>query len=108
MTTTPKPEISADAKHEIRSTADVIRKHKEYIWPSVTNFYQTPLVADRASMQSIGDLDGRKYLDFFGGILTVSVGHANPKVTGPIKSQVDKCKHTSTFYPNEAIVNLAE
>ncbi len=38
MTTTPKPEINADAKPEIRSCADVIRKHKEYIWPSVTNY----------------------------------------------------------------------
>src|SRR6202167_3472296 len=108
MTTTPKPEISADAKPEIRSSADVIRKHKEYIWPSVTNYYQTPLVADRGSMQYIWDLDGRKYLDFFGGILTISVGHANPKVTGPINAQVQKLQHTSTLYPNEQIVALAE
>jgi len=120
MTTTPKPEAHLDpkatvdakppteAKPEIRSTADVVRKHKEYIWPSVTNYYQQPLVADRGSMQYVWDLDGRKYLDFFGGILTVSVGHANPKVTGPIKAQVDKLQHTSTLYPNEQIVALAE
>ena len=114
MTTTPKPEshvdpkAHVDPKPEIRSSADVIRKHKEYIWPSVTNFYQQPLVADRGSMQHVWDLDGRKYLDFFGGILTVSVGHANPKVTGPIKAQVDKLQHTSTLYPNEQIVALAE
>src|ERR1700722_18423528 len=108
MTTTPKPDLQADAKPEIRSSADVIRKHKEYIWPSVSNYYQTPLVADRGSMQYVWDLDGRKYLDFFGGILTVSVGHANPKVTGPIKAQVDKLQHTSTLYPNEQIVALAE
>jgi 4-aminobutyrate aminotransferase-like enzyme len=114
MTTTPKPETHidpkahVDPKPEIRSSADVIRKHKEYIWPSVTNYYQQPLVTDRGSMQYIWDLDGRKYLDFFGGILTVSVGHANPKVTGPIKAQVDKLQHTSTLYPNEQIVALAE
>jgi 4-aminobutyrate aminotransferase-like enzyme len=108
MTTTPRPELKPDAKPEIRSTADVIRKHKEYIWPSVTNYYQQPLVADRGSMQYVWDLDGRKYLDFFGGILTISVGHANPKVTGPIKAQVDKLQHTSTLYPNEQIVALAE
>jgi 4-aminobutyrate aminotransferase-like enzyme len=114
MTTTPKPEshidpkAHVDPKPEIRSSADVIRKHKEYIWPSVTNYYQQPLVTDRGSMQHVWDLDGRKYLDFFGGILTVSVGHANPKVTGPIKAQVDKLQHTSTLYPNEQIVALAE
>lgn len=113
MTTTPRPDIKTEAKPEIakpeiKSSADVIRKHKEYIWPAVTNFYQQPLVADRGSMQHVWDLDGRKYLDFFGGILTISVGHANPKVTGAIKSQVDKLQHTSTLYPNEQIVALAE
>src|SRR2546422_9640709 len=58
-------------------------------------------------MQYVWDLEGKKYLDFFGGILTVSVGHANPKVTGNIKAQMDRLQHTSTLYPNEAIVALA-
>ncbi len=87
---------------------EVIRKHREFLWPVVANFYTQPLVADRGSMQHVWDLDGRKYLDFFGGILTISVGHANPKITGKIKAQVDKLQHTSTLYPNEAIVALAE
>src|SRR6201998_332505 len=101
MTTQPK--IAADR------TAEVLRKHREYLWPAVTNFYpQHPLVVDRARMQHVWDLDGRQYLDFFGGILTISVGHTNPKVTGKIKAQVDRLQHTSTLYPNEAIVDLAE
>jgi 4-aminobutyrate aminotransferase-like enzyme len=100
--------MSTTPKVEVKSSADVIRKHKEYLWPAVTNFYQQPLVVDRGSMQYIWDLDGRRYLDFFGGILTISVGHANPKVTAPIKAQVDRLQHTSTLYPNEAIVALAE
>src|SRR5579863_5053678 len=87
---------------------EVIRKHKEYLWPAVTNFYQHPLVADRAHMQYVWDLEGRKYLDFFGGILTISVGHTNPKVTSRIKAQVDRLQHTSTLYPTEPIVALAE
>jgi 4-aminobutyrate aminotransferase len=87
---------------------EVIRKHKEYIWPAVANFYQHPLVADRAHMQYVWDLEGNKYLDFFGGILTISVGHTNPKVTSKIKSQVDRLQHMSTLYPTEPIVALAE
>jgi len=87
---------------------EIVRKHKEYLWPAVTNYYQKPLVADRGQMQYIWDLEGRKYLDFFGGILTVSVGHTNPKITSKIKAQVDRLQHTSTLYPNEAIVALAE
>src|SRR5580693_331600 len=97
-----KPQINTAKSDE------VIRRHREYLWPSVTNFYQHPLVADRAHMQHVWDLDGRKYLDFFGGILTISVGHTNPKVTSKIKAQVDRLQHTSTLYPTEAIVALAE
>src|SRR5579863_606464 len=87
---------------------EVVRKHREYLWPAIANFYEHPLVADRAHMQHVWDLEGRQYLDFFGGILTISVGHTNPKVTGKIKAQVDRLQHTSTLYPNEAIVELAE
>lgn len=87
---------------------EVVRKHKEYIWPAVANYYQHPLVADHASMQYLWDVEGNKYLDFFGGIVTIGVGHCNPRVTTRIKEQVDKLQHTSTLFPNEAIVSLAE
>ncbi|MGD0955982.1 MAG: aspartate aminotransferase family protein [Candidatus Acidiferrales bacterium] len=87
---------------------EVVRKHKEYLWPAVANYYQEPLVADRASMQYLWDVEGNKYLDFFGGIVTIGVGHCNPKVTSKIKAQVDRLQHTSTLFPNEAIVALAE
>src|SRR3984957_1127481 len=99
--------MTTPTKQTTRSE-EVVRKHKEFLWPAVTNFYQQPLVADRGSMQYVWDIEGRKYLDFFGGILTISVGHANPKVTGPVKAQIDRLQHLSTLYPNEAIVSLAE
>src|SRR5436305_10676329 len=87
---------------------EIIKKHKQYLFPSVTNYYSEPLVADHASMQHLWDTDGNKYLDFFGGIVTISVGHCNPRVTSKIKTQIEKLQHTSTLYPNEAIVALAE
>ena len=59
-------------------------------------------------MQYLWDVEGNKYLDFFGGIVTIGVGHCNPKVTSKIKEQVDKLQHTSTLFPTEAIVALAE
>jgi 4-aminobutyrate aminotransferase len=99
--------MTMQAKQTTRSE-EIVRKHREYLWPAVTNFYQQPLVADHASMQYVWDVEGRKYLDFFGGILTISVGHTNPKVTGRVKAQIDRLQHLSTLYPNEAIVALAE
>ncbi|HXW61846.1 MAG TPA: aspartate aminotransferase family protein [Candidatus Acidoferrales bacterium] len=87
---------------------EIVRKEHQYLWPAVTNYYGEPLVADHASMQYVWDIEGNKYLDFFGGILTIGVGHCNPKITSKIKAQTDKLQHTSTLYPNEAIVALAE
>ena len=87
---------------------EIARKHREYLWPCVANYYQKPLVAERGSMQYIWDIEGRRYLDFFGGILTISVGHANPKVAGRVQEQAGRLAHCSTLYPTEAIVALAE
>ncbi len=100
------PEASALTGSE--RSAEVLRKHREFIWPAVSNFYQRPLVPARGEMQYLWDVEGRRYLDFFGGILTISVGHTNPKVTSKINEQVGRLQHTSTLYPNEAMVNLAE
>lgn len=100
--------MSTTAKSAETRSEEVVRKHKEFLWPAVTNYYQKPLVADHASMQYLWDLEGKKYLDFFGGIVTIGVGHCHPKVTSKIKAQADKLQHTSTLFPNEAIVALAE
>ncbi len=99
---TPPTDVAASRSEE------VVRKHQEYLWPCVTNYYQKPLVAARGSMQYLWDLEGRRYLDFFGGILTISVGHANPRVTARVQEQAGRLAHCSTLYPTEAIVALAE
>src|ERR1041385_5292151 len=87
---------------------EILKKHKEYLFPSITTYYADPLVTDHASMQYLWDVEGKKYLDFFGGIVTISVGHSNPRVTSKIKTQVDKLQHASTVFPNEGVVALAE
>lgn len=87
---------------------EIVAKYRQYLFSSVTTYYSDPLVTDHASMQYVWDVDGNKYLDFFGGIVTVSVGHCNPRVTSKIKEQVDKLQHGSTVFPNEAIVAIAE
>ena len=99
---TPKAEVAYSRSE------DIVRKHEQYLWPCVTNYYAKPLVAERGEMQYLWDLEGRRYLDFFGGILTISVGHANPKVAAQVEEQVGKLAHCSTLYPTEAIVALAE
>ncbi|NOX65171.1 MAG: aspartate aminotransferase family protein [Chlorobi bacterium] len=90
------------------SSDEVLAKHDEYLFPSVVNYYKKHLVIDRGEGMYVYDPEGNKYLDFFGGILTVSVGHCNPKVTGKIAEQIKKLQHTSTLYQTENIVLMAE
>jgi 4-aminobutyrate aminotransferase-like enzyme len=87
---------------------EILKKKAEYIFPCVTTYYAEPLIADHARGYHLWDIEGREYLDFFGGILTVGVGHCNPKVTSRIKEQADRLQHCSTVYPTEAMVALAE
>src|SRR5512140_2832293 len=90
------------------SSADVRAKHKEFLFPSVSNYYKESVVLESGKGMHVRDIDGRTYLDFFGGILTISVGHANDKVNAAIKAQVDRLGHVSTLYPTLPIVELAE
>ncbi len=93
---------------ETLSAAEVRAKHKEFLFPATTNYYDEPIVLAEGKGLRLKDVDGREYLDFFGGILTVSVGHANDEVNAAVKAQVDRLGHVSTLYPTIPIVELAE
>jgi len=71
-------------------------------------FYKEPIELTRGEGSYVWDSDGKKYLDAFGGVLTVSVGHANPKVVEAIVNQVKLINHTSTLYANKPQSDLAE
>src|SRR5262249_8010041 len=79
-----------------------------FLFPSVSNYYEESLPLTDGKGMRLRDVDGREYLDFFGGILTVSVGHANDEVNTAIKAQMDRLGHVSTLYPTIPIVTLAE
>ncbi len=100
--------MTAPPKTSASRSEEVVRKHREFLWPAATTYYREPLVAARASMQYLWDVEGNRYLDFFGGIVTIGIGHCHLKVTSKIQAQVETLQHTSTLYTNEAIVALAE
>jgi 4-aminobutyrate aminotransferase-like enzyme len=82
--------------------------YDHYIFPAVKPYYgESPLRVDHAQDQYIWDTAGRRYLDFFGGILTVSVGHCNPEITARTIEQLQRVQHTSTIYINQIMVELA-
>ena len=83
-------------------------KHAKYLFKSVANYYEEPVVLESGDGLTLRDADGREYLDFFGGILTVSIGHCDPRINEPLKAQIDRLGHVSALYPTLPIVELAE
>ncbi|MBI2834925.1 MAG: aspartate aminotransferase family protein [Acidobacteria bacterium] len=83
-------------------------RHKQYLFPGVINYYEEPIALVEGKGLRIRDADGREYLDFFGGILTVSIGHADDRVNAAIRAQIDRLSHISTLYPSLPVVDLAE
>jgi 4-aminobutyrate aminotransferase len=86
---------------------DVITEYKKHTWPAAATYYEQPLVIDHGDGMYVWDDQGNRYLDCFGGVLTVSIGHANPAVNRAIREQVDKVSHTSTLYISKPAAELA-
>ncbi|MBC8098374.1 MAG: aminotransferase class III-fold pyridoxal phosphate-dependent enzyme, partial [Armatimonadetes bacterium] len=90
-------------------SSSILERYKEVMFPAVVPMHgDHPIVVDHAKDQYVWDIDGTRYLDFFGGVLTVSVGHCNDEITARTVEQLHKAQHTSTLYVNEIMVRLAE
>src|SRR5437764_466394 len=87
---------------------EIILAIKEFLFPSVFHFYREPLVVTRARDQYVWDADGNQYLDFFGGIVTVSVGHCNQTVNANVHPQLHTLQHVSTLFANAPQAALAK
>ena len=59
-------------------------------------------------MQYLYDHTGRRYLDGFAGIVTVSVGHCHPKFIAAVQRQTAQLQHTTSIYLNHNVADFAE
>jgi 4-aminobutyrate aminotransferase / (S)-3-amino-2-methylpropionate transaminase / 5-aminovalerate transaminase len=80
-------------KSESSVTETSLAKRRE---ASVTRGVATthPIWVDRASGATVWDVEGRRYIDFVGGIATLNAGHAHPKVVSAIAEQAARFTHT--------------
>jgi len=72
------------------------------------NYRTQPIALVRGEGTLVWDADGKRYLDFIGGIATVSVGHANAKVREALIEQSKLLWHASNLYVTEPQIRLAE
>ncbi|MBB4984472.1 MULTISPECIES: aspartate aminotransferase family protein [Streptomyces] len=83
-------------------------RHKAVIPDWVALYYRDPIEITHGEGRHVWDAEGRKYLDFFGGILTTMTAHALPEVTKAVAEQAGRIIHSSTLYLNRPMVELAE
>ena len=99
--------LTADSWRLYMTKQEIILANQEFLFPAVFHYYKEPLVIARAKDQYVYDADGNQYLDFFGGILTISVGHCNDRVNAKIHAQLDRLQHVSTVFATEPQAVLA-
>jgi 4-aminobutyrate aminotransferase len=64
---------------------------------------------DKALNSEVWDVEGRRYIDFAGGIAVLNTGHRHPKVVAAVEAQLQKFMHTCyQVLPYESYVRLAE
>ncbi|WP_280248728.1 acetylornithine transaminase [Nocardia abscessus] len=76
---------------------------------ALMNNYGTPKVAlVRGAGAVVYDADGKRYVDFLGGIAVNSLGHAHPAILEAVTQQLGTLGHVSNLYASEPVVELAE
>jgi len=87
------------------SAEEVLSLRREYVNPAIFHYYKKPIMVVEGRGQYLFDEKGRRYLDGFGGIVTVSVGHCHPDVVAAANTQNETIQHTTTIYlhPNIAL-----
>ena len=93
------------APYDGPSADEVLALRKQFLNPAIFHYYKKPLMVVEGRGQWLFDEKGRRYLDGFGGIVTVSAGHCHPHVVAAVQAQNATLQHTTTIYlhPNIAL-----
>ena len=72
------------------------------------NYGVPPLTLVKGEGIQVWDENGKRYLDFLGGIATNILGHAHPAIVKAVSSQVAELSHISNLYAHKPGIELAE
>jgi predicted acetylornithine/succinylornithine family transaminase len=85
--------------------AELIEQGRKYL---SKNYRQLPVVFVKGEGTHLIDADGKRYLDFVGGIAVCALGHAPPKIAQVLAQQGATLLHVSNLYFNEPQIRLAQ
>jgi 4-aminobutyrate aminotransferase/(S)-3-amino-2-methylpropionate transaminase len=74
-------------------TAELIEERERHVPRGVLTAH--PLVLERASGAEVWDVEGRRYLDFVGGIGVLNLGHNHPRVVRAVQEQLGLITHAA-------------
>jgi alanine-glyoxylate transaminase/(R)-3-amino-2-methylpropionate-pyruvate transaminase len=95
-------------KYEGPSKEEVVKLRGEFVTPALVTYYKDPIMIVDGHMQYLFDETGRRYLDGFAGIVSVSAGHCHPRVMEAVNEQNARLQHTTTIYLHPNIAKFAE
>ncbi len=105
---TVTPSVAGDAARPAGgSNAALLQRREAAVPRGVASAH--PIFAERAENAEVWDVEGRRFIDFAGGIAVLNTGHRHPKVVEAAKAQEDRFTHTSfQVLPYEPYIALAE
>jgi 4-aminobutyrate aminotransferase/(S)-3-amino-2-methylpropionate transaminase len=89
------------------TNADLVNRRNRAIPRGISSAFS--IFASHATDNEVWDVEGKRYIDFAGGIAVLNVGHRHPAVVDAIKRQLDLITHTAfQVLPYEVYVRLVE
>ena len=91
----------------MRTNQDIELRRDQAVAKAIA--YSSTFIADKAQNAEVWDVEGKRYIDFCGGIGCQNVGHRHEKIVSAIKAQLDTLTHTCfQVTPYESYIELAE
>jgi 4-aminobutyrate aminotransferase / (S)-3-amino-2-methylpropionate transaminase / 5-aminovalerate transaminase len=99
--------MQRDPQPQLQSNAELMARRHAAVARGVGHTHA--IFAARADNAEVWDVEGKRYIDFAGGIAVLNTGHRHPKVIEAVKAQLDLYTHTCfQVLTYEPYVELAE
>ena len=90
------------------SAEELLKTRDKYLMPALITYFSKPVTVVKAEMQYVYDETGKKYLDAFSAVVTISVGHCHPNIVPEVQKQMGKLQHITSLYLSEPMIKYAE
>ena len=87
------------------STKEIIELSAKHLMGNINRY---ELAFEKGQGMWLWDAEGKKYLDFLGGIATCALGYAPESIVNTLAEQAAKIIHVSNYFYTEPLARLAE